>query len=175
MLPCCCQALTTAGIWHHQLCLSILSAFLLADGDEMYHHSLITMKATLEDKLKKVRFMEHAAGTTHLCNKGLTYADICDLAETQYQEARVWVSGLLSHTPRTPRHCLLPSLKPKSMPLSDAFRRVRPLPSHVTRAMTLVIFVERKDIRPTNVQTRLASPQSLIQTPPSPMDTLQDL
>ena len=32
--------------------------------------------------------MEHAAGTTHLCRKGLTYADICALAETQYQEAK---------------------------------------------------------------------------------------
>ena len=52
-----CQGLTTAGIWDHQLCSSILSAFLLANGDEMYHHSLITMKSTLEDKLKKVRFM----------------------------------------------------------------------------------------------------------------------
>ena len=74
-----CQALTTAGIWDHQLCSSILSAFLLADGDEMYHHSLITMKAT---------FMEYAAGTNHLGNKGLTYADIGDLGKTQYQEAK---------------------------------------------------------------------------------------
>ena len=82
------QALTTAGIWDHQLCSSILSAFLLADGDEMYCHSLITMKATLEDELKKVRFMEHVDGTTHLCSKGLTYADICDLAKTWYQEAK---------------------------------------------------------------------------------------
>ena len=32
--------------------------------------------------------MEHAAGTTHVCNKGLTYLDICDLAETWYQEAK---------------------------------------------------------------------------------------
>ena len=32
--------------------------------------------------------MEHAAGTTHLHSKGLTYADICDLARTQYQEAK---------------------------------------------------------------------------------------
>ena len=61
-----CQALTTAGIWNHQLCLSILSAFLLADGDQLYCHSLITMKATLEDELKKVRFIEHAAGMTQL-------------------------------------------------------------------------------------------------------------
>ena len=83
-----CQALTTAGIWDHQLFSSILNAFLLTDGDEMYHHALINMNATLEDKLKKVRFMEHATGTTHLDNKGLTYSDICDLAETQYQEAK---------------------------------------------------------------------------------------
>ena len=27
-----CQVLTTAGIWDHQLCLSILSAFLLIDS-----------------------------------------------------------------------------------------------------------------------------------------------
>ena len=67
-----CQALTTAGIWGHQLCSSILAAFLHANGDEMYCLSLITMKATLEDKLKKVRFMEHAAGTTHLSDKGLS-------------------------------------------------------------------------------------------------------
>ena len=156
-VTCNCQALTTAGIWDHQICLSILSAFLLTDGDEMYCHSLITMKATLEDELKKVRFMEHAAGTAHLNDKGLTYANICDLAETWYQEARVWVSGLLPHMPKTPRYCLLPLPKLKFMSLFNVFRRVKPLPSHATRAMTLAIFVERKDIGPTNVQTRLTS------------------
>ena len=46
------------------------------------------MKATLEDQLKKVRFMEHATGTAHLHSKGLTYADIRDLAKTQYQESK---------------------------------------------------------------------------------------
>ena len=83
-----CHTFTTAGIWDYQLCLSILSAFLLTYGDEMYHHSLITMKTTLEDEFKKARFMEHAAGTTHLSDKGLSYADICDLAKTCYQEAK---------------------------------------------------------------------------------------
>ena len=83
-----CQALTIAGVWGHQQCSSILSTFVLADGNERYHHSLITMKATLGDELKKVRFMEHAAGTTHLHDKGLTYADISDLAKTWYQEAK---------------------------------------------------------------------------------------
>ena len=116
-----CQALATTGVWEHLLCLSILSTFLLADGNKMYCHSLITMKATLEDELKKVRFMEHAAGTTHLHIKGLTYANICNLTEKQYQEAQL--SGLLPHMPRNPRHHLLPSPKPKSMPLSNAFRR----------------------------------------------------
>ena len=67
-----CQALTTAGVSDHQLYSSILSAFLLANGDEMYNHSLISMKATLEDKLKKVRFMEIATRTNHLSDKGLT-------------------------------------------------------------------------------------------------------
>ena len=83
-----CQALTTADICDHQLCLSILLAFLLAGGDVLYCHSLITMKVTLEDKLKKVRFMEHATGMTHLHDKGLTYTDICNLAETQCQESK---------------------------------------------------------------------------------------
>ena len=46
------------------------------------------MKVTLEDELKKVRFIEHAAGITHLCSKGLTYADISDLAKPWYQEAK---------------------------------------------------------------------------------------
>ena len=46
------------------------------------------MKVTLEDKLKFVRFMEHATGMTDLLDKGFTYADICDHAETQYQEAK---------------------------------------------------------------------------------------
>ena len=32
--------------------------------------------------------MEHAAGMAHLLSKGLTYANICDLAETWYQEAK---------------------------------------------------------------------------------------
>ena len=76
--------------WHleYQLCSSILSGFLLANGDELYCHSLITMKVTLEDELKEVRFMEHAAQMTHLCSKGLNYADICDLNKTWYQEAK---------------------------------------------------------------------------------------
>ena len=67
-----CQALTIAGIWDYQLCLSILSAFLLADGNELYHDSLIMMKVTLEDEVKKVRLMEEDAGMTHLLSKGLT-------------------------------------------------------------------------------------------------------
>ena len=83
-----CHAVTTACMWDHQVCLSILSAFLLADGNEMYCHSLTTMKATLEDELKKVQFMEHTAGTTCLSNKGLTYTNICDLTETLYQESK---------------------------------------------------------------------------------------
>ena len=82
------SALTTAGIWDHQMCSSIISIFVLADGNEMYHHSLITIKGTLEDELKKVRFREYAEGTTHLSDKGLTYANICNLAETWYQEAK---------------------------------------------------------------------------------------
>ena len=32
--------------------------------------------------------MEHAAGNTQDCSKGLTYANICDLAETWYQESK---------------------------------------------------------------------------------------
>ena len=59
--------------------------------------------------------------------------------------------------------------------LSNALRRASPLLSHMTRAMTLATFVERKDIGPTNVQTRLASQQSLVPTPPNPMDDLWDL
>ena len=90
------------------------------------------------------------------------------------KKPRVWVSGLLPHMPRTPRHHLLPSPKPKSMPLPNAFRRVRPLPSHATRAMTLVIFKERKDIGLMNVQIKLTSQQSLTQTSPSPTNTLWD-
>ena len=35
-----CQALTTAGVWDHQLCSSILSAFLLTNGNELYCDSL---------------------------------------------------------------------------------------------------------------------------------------
>ena len=58
------------------------------------------MKATLEDELKKVRFMEHASGTIHLCNKGLTDADICDLTKTPYQEAKgvgKWPPAVVAH------------------------------------------------------------------------------
>ena len=83
-----CQALTTAGVWDHQLCSSILSTFLLTNGDEMYCHSLIAMKASLEDELKKVRFMEHADGTTQIHRNRLTNAGICDLTETWYEEAK---------------------------------------------------------------------------------------
>ena len=49
--------------------------------------------------------MEHAAGMTHLHNKGLTYADISDLAETQYQEAKVggkWPPATHAKDPKAP-------------------------------------------------------------------------
>ena len=134
-----CQALTTGGVWDHQLCLSILSTFLLAADDEMYHHSVITMKPTLEDELKKV------------ATKNLPMPTFVTLLKLSTKKPRVCVSGRLLLMPRTPRHHLLPSTKLKSMPLFNAFRRVSPLPSHVTRAMTLVIFVERKDIGLMNV------------------------
>ena len=101
-----CQALTTAGICNHQLCLTILYTFLLTNCNELYCHSLINMKVILEDKLRMVRFMEPTAGITHLCSNGLTSADICDLAKTQYQEAKggcKWPPA----KPRTQRHCPL--------------------------------------------------------------------
>ena len=116
-----CQALTTAGIWDHQLCSSILSAFLLADGNELYCYSLITMKVTMEDELKKVRFREHATGTTHLHSKGLTYADIHALLKCSTKKPRVWVSGLLPHMPRTPRHHLSPSSATSRLPCLTGF------------------------------------------------------
>ena len=169
----CCQALTTTGIWDHQLCLSILSTFLLADGKEMYHHSLITMKATLEDKLKKVRFMEHAAGTTRPSDKELTYTNICDLAKTQYQEAKgvsKWSLAAHAKDSKAPPSTFTQA---EVMPFFNIFKRVKPLPSCMVRATTLAIYVERKDIGPTNVQTRLALQQCLTQTLPSPMDTLR--
>ena len=61
------------------------------------------------------------------------------------------------------------------MPLSNTFRRVKPPSGPATRAITLATFVERKDTGPMNVQTRLASQQSLTQTLPSPTGTLWDL
>ena len=103
------------------------------------------MMVTLEDELKKVRIKEHAAGMTHLLSKGFIYADVCDLAKTQYQEAKGVGSGLL-HMPRTPRHRLSPSPTMKPTPLSNAFRRASPPHGHMTRAMTLETFVERKDM-----------------------------
>ena len=74
-----------------------------------------------------------------------------------------------------PGHHLPPSPTMKPTHLSNAFRRASPLLSYMTRAMTLETIVERKDIGPTNVQTRLASQQSLVPTPPNPMDALWDL
>ena len=117
-----CQSLTTAGILDHQLCLSILSAFLLTNVTEMYHHSLITMKATPKDKLKKDSWsmpLEPPTFTT----KDLPMSAFVTSLYLGTKKSRVWVCGLLPHMPRTPRHHILPSPKPKSVPLSNAFRR----------------------------------------------------
>ena len=146
-----CQALTTAGIWDHQLCSSIVLAFLLPDGDELYCHSLFSMKINLEDEFKKVRFMEHAAGMNHLCSKGLTYADMCDLAKTHYQEAKgVCMWPPVTHTKDSKA---LPSsfTQAKVHTIVQCFQKGQSLPSHVTRPMTLVTFAERKDTGPMNV------------------------
>ena len=109
--------------------------------------------------------MEYAAGTTplHLKPKPCT------------KKQTVRVSGFLLQMPRTPRHCLLPAPAMKHTPLSNTSRRASPLLNCVTRAMIFVTFVERKDIGPTNVQTRLTSQQSLAPTPLSPTEALWDL
>ena len=87
--------------------------------------------------------MEHAAGMTHLSEKGLTYADISDLAETQYPEPKG--VGKCPPAAHAKDSKALPSsfTHAKSTPLSNAFRRDSPLPSCATRAMTLVTFVEK--------------------------------
>ena len=63
--------------------------------------------------------MEHAAGTTPLHNKLLIYANICDLTETWYQEAKgVGKWSPVTHAKDSKAH-VLASPKPKSMPLSN--------------------------------------------------------
>ena len=107
--------------------------------------------------------------------KDLSMRTFVTLLKPSTKKPRVWVSGLLPHMPRTPRHHLLPSPKLKAMPLSNAFKRASPPLSCETIATTLATFVGRKDIGPMNVQTRLASHQSITLTPPSPTDILWDL
>ena len=166
-----CQALTTSGIWDHQLCLSILSTFLHTNSNEMYCHSLITMKTTLRDELKKVKSMEHAGGTTFAA-KDLPMPTFETSLKLSTMKPRVWVSALLPHMPRNPRHHILPSARPKSTPFSSTFNRTSPPLSCKTRATTLPTIVVRKDIGPMNVQTRLALQWSLALTLSSPMDIL---
>ena len=95
--------------------------------------------------------MEHAAGATHLQNKGLTYVDICDLTVSRYQEAKgvgKWPS--VTHAKESKAsHSTFTQAKVHAF--VQCFQKVRPLPSHMARAVTLVIFVERKNIGPTNV------------------------
>ena len=113
-----CQALTTAGICDHQLHSSILFTFLLADSDEMYHHSLITMKATLEDELKKVRFVEHATGTSHLHSKGLpTLTSVTLLKLSKGIQGCGQVASCCSHIHPLPSPHTCPVL-PKGQPTS---------------------------------------------------------
>ena len=52
------------------------------------------------------------------------------LLKLSTKKPRVWVSGLLVHIPKTPRHCLLPLPELKFMPLSSIFRWVKPPSSH---------------------------------------------
>ena len=92
--------------------------------------------------------MEHAAGTTPLHNKLLTYGNICDLTETWYQEAK----GVGKWSPVT--HAKDSKAPRSSFTQTKVYALVQwvsQLPSHMTRAMPLVIFVEKKDIGPTNV------------------------
>ena len=123
--------------------LEILSAFLLANGNEMYCHSLIAMTATLEDKLKNVRFMEHAAGTTHLHNKGLTYADICDLAEPQYQEAKGVGKGPPAVHAKDSKALSSSFTQAKVHALVQCFQKGQSTSKLCNKSKTLVIFVEK--------------------------------
>ena len=150
-----CQARSTAGIRDHQLCSSMLSAFLLANSDEMYHHSHSMNSRRLDSWSMLLETPKTAA-------KDLPMPTSVTLLKLGTKNPRVWVSGLLPHMPWTPRHdlCLQPKLK--SMPLSSGSKKASPPLSCETRLMTLATFVAKKSIGPMNVQTRLAlKPTSL--------------
>ena len=122
----------------------------------MYHHSLITVKATLEDEVKKIRFMEYAAGTSVTKDFPMP-TSATSLTKTWHQETKgvgKWPPASHSKDSKA-----LPSTftQAEVHTLVQLFRRVKPRSSHVTRATTLATFVERKDGGPMNVQTRLAS------------------
>ena len=95
--------------------------------------------------------MEHAAGVTHLCSKGLTYADICDLAETQYQEA-----NSVGKWPPA-KHTKDSNAPPSSFTHNEAHSLVQCSQKGQStsqphkKAMTLATFAVRRDNGPMNV------------------------
>ena len=97
-----CQGLTTAAIWDHQLCSSTLSTFLLADGNDMHHHSLITMKATLEDELKQVCSWSMLQEPPTSVTKDLAMATSVTSLKLGTKKPRVWVSGLHTKDSKAP-------------------------------------------------------------------------
>ena len=92
--------------------------------------------------------MEHVAGTTHLSDKGFTYANICDLTTTWYQwppAAHTKVSKALPST----------FTQAEVDALVQCFQKGQTTSKPCDKSNNTCNLVERKDIGPMNVQTRL--------------------
>ena len=82
------RELDNACMYDHHLTLSMLDIFLLAGGqdNEDYRMELRVVKKKLKTHLETIRHLSYEASGTHMTREGLSYKDICEVAETSYLE-----------------------------------------------------------------------------------------
>jgi hypothetical protein len=74
-------------MYEHRLTLIMLDRFLEGGGSsddmptQMYRHSLFDLRARLDTTLMKVSSLDHTAANAHMLAEGLTYRQVCNVAE----------------------------------------------------------------------------------------------
>ncbi|KAL7566158.1 hypothetical protein ACA910_003924 [Epithemia clementina (nom. ined.)] len=97
-----CDALQAAGFYEQTLTLTILESFMLATGTDFYKLGLHSLHAPLTLKIPAIAYDSKDDQQKEMLKAGLSYRDVCDLAEKLYRAdigQNRWPRALNNATP----------------------------------------------------------------------------
>jgi hypothetical protein len=126
------KELENFGMYEHRLTLIMLDRFLEGGGSsddmptQMYRHSLFDLRAKLDTTLMKISSLDHIASNAHMLAEGLTYRQVCNIAEEGWKwlsDDNKWAPSKVKNDRSTaPSHFGANNLEclPSGAPLTEA-------------------------------------------------------